>query len=193
MRLLTNLERLPLHGLIEREIIFQVCRARGCSPSRHYNVSDQEPPNGESNRLIKDNYAKPPVLRNSRRSPAWCLDASPPLGPNGDEPAQYQKQIRLQEARGTYVDQGLDAGALPLGVGYSASQFSPRYKRYFGQTPMRDTRTLRRPMARSWNRSGLVTGVGRLRYSSIALSGPATVLAPAMGGRRPLCMRPTYG
>jgi AraC-like DNA-binding protein len=40
--------------------------------------------------------------------------------------------------------QGLDVGSAALEVGYeSASQFTREYKRYFGQTPMRDTRTLR--------------------------------------------------
>ena len=40
--------------------------------------------------------------------------------------------------------EGMDAGSAALEVGYeSASQFTREYKRYFGQTPMRDTRTLR--------------------------------------------------
>ena len=39
---------------------------------------------------------------------------------------------------------GVDAGSAALEVGYeSASQFTREYKRLFGQTPMRDTRTLR--------------------------------------------------
>jgi AraC-like DNA-binding protein len=39
---------------------------------------------------------------------------------------------------------GLDAGSAALAVGYeSASQFTREYKRLFGQTPMRDSRTLR--------------------------------------------------
>jgi AraC-like DNA-binding protein len=40
--------------------------------------------------------------------------------------------------------QGLDVGSAALEVGYeSASQFTREYKRFFGQTPMRDSRTLR--------------------------------------------------
>jgi AraC-like DNA-binding protein len=59
-------------------------------------------------------------------------------------PLQYQKQIRLQEARTRMSIHGLDAGSAALEVGYeSASQFTREYKRFFGQTPMRDTRTLR--------------------------------------------------
>jgi AraC-like DNA-binding protein len=38
----------------------------------------------------------------------------------------------------------LDAGSAALEVGYeSASQFTREYKRLLGQTPMRDTRSLR--------------------------------------------------
>jgi AraC-like DNA-binding protein len=40
--------------------------------------------------------------------------------------------------------QGLDAGSAAFEVGYeSASQFTREYKRLFGQTPMRDSRSLR--------------------------------------------------
>ncbi|HPQ17226.1 MAG TPA: helix-turn-helix transcriptional regulator, partial [Bryobacteraceae bacterium] len=59
-------------------------------------------------------------------------------------PLQYLKQIRLQEARALMSIQGLDVGSAALAVGYeSASQFTREYKRFFGETPMRDIRKLR--------------------------------------------------
>jgi AraC-like DNA-binding protein len=59
-------------------------------------------------------------------------------------PLQYQKHIRLQEARTRMSLQGLDAGTAAIEVGYeSASQFTREYKRVFGQTPMRHARATR--------------------------------------------------
>ncbi len=63
-------------------------------------------------------------------------------------PLQYQKQLRLQVARGRMLIHGLDAGCAACGVGYeSASQFSREYSRFFGQPPLRDIRALRSPGA----------------------------------------------
>jgi len=54
-------------------------------------------------------------------------------------PLQYQKQIRLQEARRRMVSKEADAAAISFAVGYkSTSQFSREYKRLFGEPPRRD-------------------------------------------------------
>jgi len=53
-------------------------------------------------------------------------------------PLQYQKVLRLQEAR-RLLSTGLKAGAAGARVGYvSASQFSREYTRLFGSAPTRD-------------------------------------------------------
>jgi AraC-like DNA-binding protein len=62
----------------------------------------------------------------------------------GVSPLQYQKQLRLQEARQLMVNENLDAGSAAGRVGYeSASQFSREYSRLFGAPPQRDIRRLR--------------------------------------------------
>jgi AraC-like DNA-binding protein len=59
-------------------------------------------------------------------------------------PLQYQKQIRLQEARRLMLGESLDASSAGYKVGYDdASHFSRDYKKHFGQSPMRDVERLR--------------------------------------------------
>ena len=62
----------------------------------------------------------------------------------GLSPLQYQKQLRLQEARQLMLNQNLDAGSAAGRVGYeSASQFSREYNRLFGAPPQRDIKRMR--------------------------------------------------
>ena len=58
-------------------------------------------------------------------------------------PLQYQKHIRLHEARRRLVTEHAEAATVGYAVGYeSASQFSREYKRLFGAPPRRDADTL---------------------------------------------------
>lgn len=62
----------------------------------------------------------------------------------GMSPLQYQKQLRLQEARHLMLNKNLDAGRAASLVGYeSASQFSREYSRLFGESPQRDVQRLK--------------------------------------------------
>ena len=59
-------------------------------------------------------------------------------------PLQYQKQLRLQEARRLMLSEGLEAASASFRVGYeSPSQFSREYSRLFGAPPLRDMNRLR--------------------------------------------------
>jgi AraC-like DNA-binding protein len=59
-------------------------------------------------------------------------------------PIQYQKLIRLQEARAALLAKGSDVTEVAHLVGYdSASQFSREYRRLFGAPPGRDALRLR--------------------------------------------------
>jgi AraC-like DNA-binding protein len=59
-------------------------------------------------------------------------------------PLQYQKALRLQEARRLMLTEQLDAGNASRRVGYvSPSQFSREYGRFFGTAPVRDIHRLR--------------------------------------------------
>jgi AraC-like DNA-binding protein len=59
-------------------------------------------------------------------------------------PLQYQKWLRLNEARRLMLTERLDATAVAFQVGYeSTSQFSREYSRLFGAPPLRDINSLR--------------------------------------------------
>jgi Helix-turn-helix domain len=59
-------------------------------------------------------------------------------------PLQYQKQLRLQEARQLMLNENLDASSAGGRVGYeSPSQFSREYSRLFGAPPQRDVMRMR--------------------------------------------------
>ena len=59
-------------------------------------------------------------------------------------PLQFQKRMRLQEARRLMLGEDLDAASAGYRVGYSdASHFTREYKRLFGAPPMRDVERLR--------------------------------------------------
>jgi AraC-like DNA-binding protein len=59
-------------------------------------------------------------------------------------PLQFQKQLKLQDARSLMLADGLDATSAAFRVGYeSPSQFSREYRRHFGEPPARDIARLR--------------------------------------------------
>lgn len=58
-------------------------------------------------------------------------------------PLQFQKHLRLNEARRLMLARQLDASAVAFAVGYeSPSQFSREYSRLFGSPPLRDIKNL---------------------------------------------------
>jgi transcriptional regulator GlxA family with amidase domain len=59
-------------------------------------------------------------------------------------PIQFQKQIRLREARARLLAEPGDVTGVAFAVGYdSPSQFSWEYRRTFGVPPSRDALALR--------------------------------------------------
>jgi AraC-like DNA-binding protein len=67
-------------------------------------------------------------------------------------PLQYQKWLRLNEARRLMLTENTDAGTAAFNVGYeSPSQFSREYSRLFGAPPLRDITNLRQiaPVAKA--------------------------------------------
>ncbi|RYH09415.1 AraC family transcriptional regulator [Tropicimonas sp. IMCC6043] len=60
-------------------------------------------------------------------------------------PVQFQKRLRLQEARRRLIVEGSDVAQIGFAIGYeSPSQFSREYRRMFGAPPGRDSAEIRR-------------------------------------------------
>ena len=65
-------------------------------------------------------------------------------------PLQYQKQLRLQEARRLLLAEGVDAASAGRRVGYDdPSHFTREYKRLFGAPPLRHAAAMRHGAAES--------------------------------------------
>ena len=73
-------------------------------------------------------------------------------------PLQYQKRLRLLEARNLLIADAATAETVAIRTGYgSPSQFSREYARMFGAPPRRDVVQLRTPLRREFG-ARLVNG-----------------------------------
>ena len=140
-----------LAGLIQREIIYRILRsAEGARLRAIATLGEQSHRTAKAIAWIRTNYAKP--LRVEELAEIAGMGVSTLhhhfRALTAMSPLQYQKQLRLQTARGRMLLEGLDAASAAFEVGYeSASQFNREYSRLFGQPPMRDIRALRGPDA----------------------------------------------
>ena len=146
--LLASPEDIPyLSGLIQREMIYRLLRGPEGARLRAIATSgDQSHRTARAVSWIRDNYAKPVRVDDLAEIAGMgvstlhhhfrVLTRMSPL--------QYQKQLRLQAARGRMLIDGMDASTVAFEVGYeSVSQFNREYSRFFGQPPMRDIKVLR--------------------------------------------------
>ena len=77
-------------------------------------------------------------------------------------PLQFQKQLRLIEARRLLLSQGINASSAAFAVGYrSVPQFTRDYRRMFGLPPLRETAA-----ARSSSKSAPARRTSDVRYAA---------------------------
>lgn len=139
---------IPVLGpLIQREIVYRLLTGEEGARFREIASSgSQSHRTAQAANWIRSNYARPLRVQE--------LAASVKLGVStlhhqframtSMSPLQYQKQLRLQEARRLMLTGNYDAGSAAMEVGYeSTTQFSREYSRLFGQPPIRNVRALR--------------------------------------------------
>jgi AraC-like DNA-binding protein len=140
-----------LSGLIQREIVYRILRGpEGARLRAIATHGDQSNRTAKAIAWVSANYAKPLRVEDLAQIAGMGVSTLHHhfRALTAMSPVQYQKQLRLQAARGRMLIDGLDAASAAFDVGYeSASQFNREYSRFFGQPPMRDIRTLRVPGA----------------------------------------------
>jgi AraC-like DNA-binding protein len=155
VRLLRMLDRphdLPVLGrLIKQELIYHLVSAPGgATLSGGVAGGQRERGVGEAINWIRTHYNEPlsidALARTVHMSPSVLhrrFKAATVMSP-----LQYQKQIRLLEARKMLMSGGAEAASVAYEVGYeSPSQFSREYRRLFGAPPLKDAELLRRQPA----------------------------------------------
>jgi len=97
-------------------------------------------------RWLKAHYAEPLTVESLAKQAGMSPSALHRhfKAVTAQSPLQYQKRLRLQEARRLMLGDALDAAEASFKVGYeSPTQFSREYRRLFGAPPGRDIEILR--------------------------------------------------
>jgi AraC-like DNA-binding protein len=154
VRLLDAPQDIPvLRPLILRELYFRLLQGEQQSRLAEIAIGD-----GRVRRVagaiawIKEHYAEPLQIE----ALAKRVNMSPSAlhghfrAVTGVSPIQYQKRLRLEEARRLLLTGATSAETVAYEIGYaSASQFSREYARLFGQPPRRDAEQLRAVASKS--------------------------------------------
>lgn len=143
----TPTEAPVLMPLITREIIYRLLMGQQSARLRHIALL------GGHTSLIARAVER---LREDIEQPLRMEDLAQDLGMSvsglhhnfkaitGMSPLQFQKQLRLQEARRLLLNENMDAASTAYRLGYhDAAHFSREYKSLFGAPPMRDVQRLR--------------------------------------------------
>ncbi|MDI7863661.1 AraC family transcriptional regulator [Rhizobiaceae bacterium n13] len=148
LRLLDRPEDIPaMAPLIEQEILYRLLT--GPAGARLINIATAD---SQGNRIarsiawLRQNFARPLRIEDLAERVNMSVSSFHHhfKAITAMTPVQYQKQLRLHEARRLMLIERLDAGTAGHRVGYlSPSQFSREYSRVYGLSPLRDIEAAR--------------------------------------------------
>jgi AraC-like DNA-binding protein len=136
-----------LAPLITREIVYRLLLGEQGGQLRQIAaVGASESRMSKAIELIRNNYDKPLSIGGVAKKLGMSVSGFHHhfKSATAMSPLQFQKHLRLQEARRLLVADDFDAATAAYRVGYDdPSHFSRDYKRLFGEPPMRDVERLR--------------------------------------------------
>jgi AraC-like DNA-binding protein len=136
-----------LAPLITREIVYRLLMGKQGDRLRHIAI-----PRGHAHRIarvieqLRRDFNQPLRIESIAREFGMSISGFHHhfKAVTAMSPLQFQKRLRLQEARRLMLGEHLDAASAAYRVGYDdASHFNREYKRLFGQPPLRDVERLR--------------------------------------------------
>lgn len=139
-----------LHPLLKRELLYRLLLSPAGSHLREFTLLDSQASRiGKVIELLRERYNQP--LRIKELADAAHLSESALFqsfkAVTSMSPLQFQKQLRLNEARRIMLYEGLEAATASYKVGYeSPSQFSREYSRLFGAPPKADVARFRQTL-----------------------------------------------
>ncbi|HDR9807663.1 AraC family transcriptional regulator [Burkholderia cenocepacia] len=148
LRLLDNPAALPVLGpLAEQEILYHLLAGPDGARMRHITASQGRV--AQVGRAIawlgkhfRERFSIERLAAEAGMSPSSLHEHFRAV--TAMTPLQFQKQLRLQQARSLMLVHDIDVTTAAIRVGYeSPSQFSREYRRHFGESPARDITRLR--------------------------------------------------
>ncbi|GAA5004148.1 AraC family transcriptional regulator [Streptomyces siamensis] len=140
-------DRTVLAPLIKREIVWRLITGEQGAIVRQLGLADSSLSHvARAVRWIREHYAEPIRVQDVARLSGMSVSAFHRnfQAVTAMSPIQFQKQIRLQEARLLLATHSDDITGVGHRVGYdSPSQFSREYRRQFGAPPSQDAANLR--------------------------------------------------
>ena len=151
LRLLDRPQTLAVLGpQLSRELHYWLLSGRHGDAIRALGVTDSHAQRvARAVRMLRSHYAKPIKIEALAEAAGMSLSAFHVhfRSITSLSPLQFQKQLRLIEARRRLLAQGEAISDAAYGVGYeSVPQFTREYGRMFGQPPARDIRQARAQM-----------------------------------------------
>lgn len=140
-------DRAVLAPLVKREILWRLITGEQGATVRELGLADSGLNHiSRAVRWIREHYAQPFRVEDVARLSGMSVSAFYRnfQAVTAMSPIQFQKQIRLQEARLLLATHPGDVTGIGRRVGYdNPSQFSREYRRQFGEPPSRDAARLR--------------------------------------------------